>query len=221
MTAEPLNLHIGDSIRLQRISPDNNDRYNVKLIGYLPGQSLLVTMPMVDGKLHFLKEGYRFAVRILWGSDVQAFVCRVIHVALKPYPHIHLSYPEDIETVSVRNAERFDTNLHGLVRNTQHEDRDENWHPMLIKNLSMTGARTESVQPLGKRGERLIIRFGIEVCGSVERLELLGEIKNRSMSGEGDADDSRYILGIAFIAINRFQEVLLRNCILENKSKHD
>jgi hypothetical protein len=221
MAERVLNLHVGDTMRLQRISPEFNDRYSVKLIGYLAKKSLVVTTPTVDGKVQILKEGMRFAVRILWGSDVQAFVATVLHSALKPYPHIHLSYPKDIESIAIRNAERFDTNMPGLIRNTGKVDRADNWHPILIKNLSMTGARLESIKRLGQRDEKLVLRFGVEVAGKAERIEMVADIKNVAVSGVDDPAERRYTSGVSFHQVNRFQEVLLSNCILENKSQYD
>lgn len=116
-------------LQLQRISPEFNDRYTVTLIGYLEGRGLIVTTPQVHQKVQFIKEGMRFAIRLLGGDKVMGFVTTVIHSSTKPYPHLHLSYPQEIESLAIRNAERINTNLPALVRNTRLPDNEASWQP--------------------------------------------------------------------------------------------
>ncbi|WP_428604900.1 flagellar brake protein [Sedimenticola sp.] len=219
MPEKILNSHVGKVLQLQRISPEFNDRYTVTLIGALPGQGIIVTTPVVHDKVQFIKEGSRFAVRLLHGSKVMGFVATVTHSATKPYPHLHMSYPAEIESLAVRNAERINTNMPALVRNTRNPDEDDAWQPVLVKDLSMTGARLESIDPLGRKGERLVMKLDIDVCGEKEQIMILTEICNRSVvSHKQDPEDNRYCCGISFMPINRLQEVLLNNCVLQLKS---
>ncbi|WP_275098721.1 flagellar brake protein [Sedimenticola hydrogenitrophicus] len=214
-----LNLHVGKMLQLQRISPEYNDRYTVMLIGSLPGQGVIVTTPKVQDKVQFIKEGARFAVRLLHGSKVLGFVSTVTHSATRPYPHLHMSYPSEIESLAIRNAERVGTNLPAVVRNTRHPDNDDAWQPVLVKDLSMTGARLESIEPLGRTSERLVMKLDIDVCGENEQIRVLAEICNRSVvSHKGDPEDNRYCCGISFLQVNRLQEVLLNNCVLQLKN---
>lgn len=214
-----LNLHVGKMLQLQRISPEHDDRYTVTLIGSLPGRGVIVTTPTVHDKVQFIKEGARFAVRLLHGSKVLGFIATVTHSATKPYPHLHMSFPGEIESLAVRNAERVTTNMPALVRNTRHPDEDSAWQPVLVKDLSMTGARLESIDPLGRTGERLVLKLDIDVCGECEEIRVLTEICNRSVVGQKqDQDDIRYCCGISFIKVNRLQEVLLNNCVLQLKN---
>ena len=222
MSENILNLHVGNTLQLQRISPEYKDRYTVTLIGYLRGRGLIVTTPQVHEKVQFIKEGMRFAVRMLEGSSVMGFVTVVTHSATKPYPHLHLSYPEEIESIAVRNAERINTNLPALVRNTRDPEAESSWQPALVKDLSSTGARLESLEPLGRKGERLVLKFDVDVCGEAEQIMVLTDICNRSVISHGDdPDDVRYCCGISFQQVNRFQEVMLNNCVLQLKNGKD
>ncbi len=206
-------------LQLQRISPEFHDRYTVTLIGYLPKQGLIVTTPQVHQKVQFIKEGMRFAVRLLDGSNVLGFVSTVTHSATRPYPHLHLSYPEEVETSMVRNAERINSNVPTLVRNSKDRDVEDAWHPALIKDLSMTGARVESIESLGRPGELLVLKFGVDICGEKEQVMLLSEVCNRTaVKDQADPEDSRYSFGLAFKAMNRMQEVVLNNCVLQLKA---
>jgi c-di-GMP-binding flagellar brake protein YcgR len=163
----------------------------------------------------------RFAVRILQGSNVMGFISTVTHSATKPFPHLHLSYPGEIESLAVRNAERINANLPALVRNTRDPDNDDSWQPALVKDLSMTGARLESIEPLGRKGERLVVKFEVDVCGEKEQIMVLTDICNRSViRHHNDPEDSRYCCGISFQQVNRFQEVMLNNCVLKLKASN-
>lgn len=220
MAEKILNLQVGNTLQLQRISPEYTDRYTVTLIGYLEGRGLIVTTPLVHEKVQFIKDGMRFAVRILQGSNVMGFISTVTHSASKPFPHLHLSYPTEIESLAVRNAERINANLPALVRNTREPDNDDSWQPALVKDLSMTGARLESIEPLGRKGERLVVKFEVDVCGEKEEIMILTDICNRSViSHHNDPEDSRYCCGISFRQVNRFQEVMLNNCVLRLKAR--
>lgn len=217
-----LNLHVGKMLQLQRISPEFNDRYTVMLIGSLSGRGIIVTTPVVHQKVQFIKEGSRFAVRLLHGSKVMGFVVTVTHSTSKPYPHLHMSYPEEIASLAVRNAERVSTNLPSLVRNTRHGDNDNAWQPVVLKDLSMTGAKLESLNPLGGKGEQLVMKLDIDVCGESEQITLLAEICNRAaVSDKRDRQETRYVCGISFLKINRLQEVLLNNCVLQLKTREN
>jgi c-di-GMP-binding flagellar brake protein YcgR len=221
MAEKIFNLHVGNTLQLQRISPDYTDRYSVTLIGYLEGKGLIVTTPLVHEKVQFIKDGMRFAVRILQGSNVMGFISTVTHSATKPFPHLHLSYPGEIESLAVRNAERINANLPALVRNTRDPDNDDSWQPALVKDLSMTGARLESIEPLGRKGERLVVKFEVDVCGEKEQIMVLTDICNRSViRHHNDPEDSRYCCGISFQQVNRFQEVMLNNCVLKLKASN-
>ncbi|MCP4994966.1 MAG: flagellar brake protein [Gammaproteobacteria bacterium] len=208
-----LKFQIGERVQIQRISPDNNDRYVVSVIGFLEGQSLLITPPMVDGKILYLREGQRFAVRMLHGSDIQGFVTTVLYAPSRPFPHVHLVYPDEVERIAVRNAIRIDSHISGLARNTRDPDSNEHWNPILIKDISLTGCRLESASDLGEVQNRMAIQFRVSVCGVDESLMLLAEICS-SESGD-ERSKGRTVTGCSFFQINRYQQVMLNGFILE------
>jgi c-di-GMP-binding flagellar brake protein YcgR len=206
-------------VQLQRISPEHDDRFNVRVIGYLTGQSLLVTAPTVNGKVQIIRDGQRFVVRMLHGGDVQGFISTVIHSAAKPYPYLHLSYPSEIESIVVRNAERIDTNLRALARNTADPDSDMHWHPVRIKDLSITGARLESIDSLGQVDEKLELKFSIEVCDEAERMRLVVTIRGSNPPDNPAEASARFSTGIQFHLESRYQKLLFNNYVLCQKSQ--
>jgi hypothetical protein len=218
MAEDILRLEVGDVLQLQVISPDKDDRYSVAVIGYLPGESVLVTAPTIEGKVQFVREDQRFAVRMLRGSHVYGFVAKVLHVAIKPFPYLHLSFPDEVESITVRDADRVETEIPALVRNTNLPDEQGSWQPVYIRDLSTTGARLESITPLGREGEMMRIRFQLEVCEAEEEIDLLADIRNQILhSSNSDDKAHRYITGTRFHTLNRYQKLLLHDHVLEQR----
>ncbi len=220
MQEDILKMQVGDVVQLQRIAPEKEkeNRYTVTVIGFVPGKSILVTAPVIRGKVQFILEDQRFAVRTLRGSNVIGFVATVLHTAVKPYPYLHLSFPEEVESIAVRNAERVETNTPALVKNTKNPDQPNQWQPALIKDLSATGARFESFSMLGEDGDKLQIRFKLQVCNVDESIDLVATIRNHTLLTSGTGTGGvQYITGTEFHMVNRFQQVLLHDYILEQR----
>ena len=90
-------LQIGDVLQLQFVPPSEiMDRYAATLIGYLPGQSLIITTPRKQGNPILVREGQAFTVRMLQGSNVFGFNARVLKISSKPFPYLHLAYPAEV-----------------------------------------------------------------------------------------------------------------------------
>lgn len=208
-----LHLPVGSNLQLQAISAEATPRYQVKVIGYLPGGSLLVTTPAVKGKVQLVREGLRFNVRMLRGSDVMGFVAKVLKTASAPYPYMHLEYPKEVESIVVRNAQRVAANLKGKAYNILNDDTAENQYDVLIPDLSSTGSKIISAVELGEVGDILRVSFDLEVAGESESLTLLGKIRNRTEKVVGK--DFEYAHGLQFQSVNRFQQVLLHGWVLE------
>lgn len=213
------NLLIGDVLQLQHAPPSENmDRYAVKLVGYLPGQSLVISTPRKQGKAILVREGQAFTVRLLQGSNIFGFVAKVLAVFSKPYPHLHLAYPEDVESAVVRNAPRVPAKLSATVHNPKDKIDNPQGHQALVVDLSSTGARLIYQERLGEVGDLLQITVNLEVCGGSDRLQLFGAIRNIRES-DGIEEHLDFMHGIQFAGLNRFQQLLLCSFVLGQISK--
>lgn len=65
MKHKTLKILVGDTLQLQRVGANTSERYASTVIGFVPGKSLLVTTPMVNDKSVLVRDGQRFAVRML------------------------------------------------------------------------------------------------------------------------------------------------------------
>lgn len=217
-----INLPAGTVLQIQATVPNNAPRYSVRLIGSLPGSSLVITTPTVNGRVQLIREGQRFTVRVLKGERVLGFVSQVLHASMKPYPHIHLEYPGEFEQIVVRNASRVNTDIAAAVLNTAEPNEPENFKPALIIDLSETGAKLSSQQPFGATADMLHIKFELSISGATEVMSLVGVIRNVVEKTESDPAGDRlvYLSGVQFQSLSRFQQVLLHawvtNRVLQN-----
>ncbi|MEL0586698.1 MAG: flagellar brake protein [Candidatus Thiodiazotropha sp. (ex. Lucinoma kazani)] len=207
-------LQIGDVLQLQNAPPsDNMDRYAATLVGFLPGQSLVITTPRKNGKPIIVRDGQSFTVRMLQGSNIFGFVSRVLNASSKPYPHIHLAYPADVESAVVRNAPRVPTEIQAVIIKPQGASGEEDQHPVIITDISSTGARVIDRQKLGEVGSVIQVSHTLSVCGGEDQLKVMGVIRNiREISGQDGG--SRYIHGLEFRGLNRFQQLILCSYVL-------
>ncbi len=86
-----LDLHFnpGDLMQLELVSNDRHQKYAAKVIGFLRGQSLLVTTPMNRGKSILVREGQTFTARMMVGSSIVGFTAPTIRSHTAPYPYLH------------------------------------------------------------------------------------------------------------------------------------
>jgi c-di-GMP-binding flagellar brake protein YcgR len=200
-------LHIGDVLQLQFAPPsDIQDRYATTLVGFLPGQSLIITTPRKQGKPIIVREGQTFTVRMLQGSNIFGFMARVLKVSAKPFPYLHLGYPSDVEIAVVRNAPRVATEIQATASRPLVGESEE--QSVTISDISSTGARVKHSRQLGEVGSVIQITHTIQVCGAEDLLKVMGMIRNIREVKQEDGS-SLFVHGIEFRGLTRFQEVLL------------
>jgi len=161
VSLEEIKLNIGDSVQLQTQVDQSESRYQVKLIGYLKGRSVLVTAPEVGGSLCPVREGQAFVVRFFFGKNAYAFTANVTRASNVPYPHLHLSYPARVRGLVVRSGERVLTRLICSVAST--DGGTGSAVAGLISDLSVGGALLVSKVRLGKIGDRLSVKFRVHI----------------------------------------------------------
>ena len=111
------------------------------MIGYLEDQFLLIKLPLTDAgaPVSFL-EGETLTVRIFTEISVCMFDATVLRRELHPFYCLHLSYPQTIKSVQLRNSIRIQTDLACTVQgNVQ-------FHSATMINLSTSGALVRSAQ---------------------------------------------------------------------------
>ena len=222
MKQQTLKIVVGDALQLQKVGAEAGDRYSSTVIGFVPGKSLLITAPLVNDKPILVKEGQQFAVRMLQGSHIQGFVAKVLHNALAPYPYLHLSFPAEIESKEIRNADRAETDVPILARNSKLPDEQVNWKQASIKDISATGSKIESMSNIGDKDDILLLKLKLSIGSKEEEMELQAVIKHLEEPDDVGADEwGIYVYGIQFEKHGRLERALIRNYVLEQRMSYE
>lgn len=223
MSASGLSLEVGDVLQLQFLGEDGDARYYVKVIGYLQDKSLLVTAPIVGGKLLFVKEGQRLAVRLLSGNSVVGFAASVLRNCARPYPYLHLSYPHDMQAIMVRKAQRVSLKVDGVVRRCLDDstDADPQSQAVAVKveDMSTSGALLVSPTFLAEKGDLVSVKMQVDVAGATEDLVLAAIIRN-IREQELEDGGTQLLHGVEFKFTDRSESILLHAFVYEYLARH-
>lgn len=172
-----LDLGIGDALQLQDNAGDKL-RYYVKLIGFLDKAGIIVSHPLRGDAPLPVENGQGFSVRGFSGRKVYEFNTYALAYSTKPYPHLHLAFPEEIECITVRDAMRIrPKSLVGWVEPMGLEPGVLKL-PMVIVDLSTSGARVHAKRQLGNIDDLITVMFRLPVNGGEEQvLSLLAVIR--------------------------------------------
>jgi c-di-GMP-binding flagellar brake protein YcgR len=154
-TLEMTQIRIGDTMTLDGV--DNVPRLDVKLIGYLKGSGLIVTVPQSDGQFVMLKEGQTFVVRFFSGKNAFAFTTTVNKQSSAPFPHLYLAYPRAVHGLEIRKASRANVDIIAAVE----LDHAEGSAAGKIVNLSIGGAALRTRKAIGETGDEIKIKFKV------------------------------------------------------------
>jgi len=204
---------VGDTLQLQFHPGKAEDRYYVKLIGFLEDKSLLVTAPRSEGVPLRIAADQGFIVRMISGNSAQGFSANAIHSTKHPYPHMHLTYPKELESITVRKAERIDCKLIVTVQNEEAGKSFSERKSASMENLSTAGAQVSSNETIGETGDKISINCKITVADMEMYLNITGIIRRISEK------DNMQQHGIEFTMSEQNDKLLLHSFIYEQLLK--
>ncbi|MCW9030607.1 MAG: flagellar brake protein [Gammaproteobacteria bacterium] len=212
-----LRQNVGDTLQLQ-FSPNKKDeRFYVKLIGFLENKSILVTTPRSDGVPLRIPAEQKFIVRMISGNSAQGFSAQAIHATSHPYPHLHLTYPKDLESITVRKAERVNCKLIVTVQNVESENTTDDGRSASMQDISTAGSQLLSNDTLGEVGDTITINSKVTVADIEQYLTISGKIR-RAVEKE-NSKSGKYEYGIEFILLEDKDKLLLHGFVYEQMTK--
>ncbi|MCW8885266.1 MAG: flagellar brake protein [Motiliproteus sp.] len=195
-----LHLSVGDSFNIESLA--NNNRYQVRLIGYVEDDSLIVSAPKIKGKAIQLPEGKLLKVRLIAGKYACGFQTQVICSRRLPFLYSHLSYPEKFNAVAIRQGSRVRLTMAAEIAEAEKGTLHGEWPVSArIVDLSSSGARILSKKPLAASGSRLRVSFQTEVDGIFRQHQLQAIVRNIAEADEG------YLYGVQFNGVIDEQRV--------------
>lgn len=212
-----LRQNVGDTLQLQ-FSPSNKDeRFYVKLIGFLENKSILVTTPRAEGVPLRIPTEQKFIVRMISGNSAQGFSATAIHATSHPYPHLHLTYPQNLESITVRKAERVNCKLIVTVQNVEADSNITDGKAASMQDISTAGAQLFSSDELGNVGDTITINSKVTVAEIEQYLTISGII--RRIVDKADSKNGKNEYGIEFVLLEDSDKLLLHGFVYEQMTK--
>lgn len=209
MKFEDLKLTYGYPLQVQvNNSTGQPERYSCRLIGCIPGRSVLLSVPRATGKLLRFRAGQKIVVRMMVENGIGVFASTVETQTAEPYPILHLNYPEQLSFKGIRGATRVNVDLPIQVTNLS--AINEAVMNGVIADISITGARMELQGPVGEIGDKINITAKVAVLNIVRTLVVDAVIRSRLERSTQEADkDLPAVYGVEFIEEDEEKRLLL------------
>lgn len=188
-----LDLNVGCILNMQLLTGEREHRYEVKLIGYIEDETILVTMPRIDDVLAkiFIKDEY--IVRGFKGKNIFAFKTNIIHINSVPFHYLHLKYPKIIENIEVRKAERAQVSLQAQVL----AQGKKSWG--VIKDISASGVMLMVYDAVINPNEHVELFFDVAIGGVEREVHFVAMSRNVKKVEREDKKEVVYLYGLEFI----------------------
>ena len=207
MKFEDMKLIYGYPLQLQTSnSAGQPERFSCRLIGCLPGRSILLSVPKLAGKLVRFRSGQKVVARLMVDNGIRIFASVVEIQTTEPYPILHLSYPDNVNFKGIRGATRVAIDRPVQVSNlTAISDKI---FSASVVDVSVKGARIEAMSAFGDIGNKIQLAMSVDVANIVRELTLEAIIRSR-----GDVDpqspNSAIAYGVEFIEPEEDKRLLL------------
>jgi hypothetical protein len=207
MKFEDMKLIYGYPLQLQTSgSTGQPERFSCRLIGCLPGRSILLSVPKLAGKLVRFRAGQKVVARLMVDNGIGIFASAVETQTADPYPILHITYPDNVSFKGIRGATRVAIDepvriLNLTVISDEHISGN-------VVDVSVTGARIEAALAFGEIGHKIQVIMNVAVANIVRELTLEGVIRSR---GEADPQSVGNVIayGVEFIEPEEDKRLLL------------
>jgi c-di-GMP-binding flagellar brake protein YcgR len=209
--ADALKLMPGDSLQLQPMLEGQVDRYTVRVIGMMKGKSVLVTAPLVDGKLIFIREAQPFLIRAFSGQNVYAFKAKVLKAQHTPFPYLHLSYPDSIQVMRIRKAMRAPAQIIVSISN---REGGRALGAGRFVDISVGGARMHVGRDVPVVGESLYVSFKVILDDHEEYITTRALVRSLSEEDDEQGKPARAV-GVQFDTLQPQQRLAIMNLVYQ------
>jgi c-di-GMP-binding flagellar brake protein YcgR len=205
---ESLKLGFGAVLQIQNLKIPAQKFGNLRLYGVIKGKCIIISQPYQEGTAALMPKGASFVVRGFNGRHAFAFTSHVIQACTEPFAYVHMSYPPNAESKTVRRTQRVNVSLPGFA--TLNGERV----PVNMLDLSAKGSMLETPQSLGGIGDPFQVEFEVEFDGEKSRLNLPAKIKNACYL----KDSNSMRIGVEFHNISQNETLLVNSFILANST---
>lgn len=181
----------GDIIHLERSF--DTAKITARIIGYLRGKSIFITIPADEQGSVFPKVGEAVVARIFSGKHVLGFPCTVLAIINSPFQYVHLSYPADVNGIVVRWSERANVRIITAI------DLDGNPMSGIITDISTGGVSLATRDRNLGTGTELVLNFKLPLDGTTFVMRLAACVRV-VRSNNSDVLEGATVYGLQFCA---------------------
>lgn len=199
VSLDAIKLQSGAAMQIQSAEA-GQARHEVRYIGVIKGNSVLVTVPNINGERMWMKPGQSFVIRGFNGRYAYAFTSNVILAREHPFPYVHFSYPQSVEYKVVRHALRV-----GVTQPANVTTSDNDPVAVTMLDLSASGSMIDSPASLGKAGDRVHLAFTVPIEEQEVNLNIAAVIRNIYQTD----DAGRGRIGLGFEDVSQNDNLIL------------
>lgn len=198
MRFEELKLTYGYPLQLQTATlAGQPERFSCRLIGCLPGRSILLSVPKQGGKLIKFRVGQKIVVRLMIDNGIGIFAGIVESQTQDPYPILHLGYPESVTFKGIRGATRVAVREKIDVTNISMDSKPK--VSGFISDMSISGTRIELGDDIADIGDTLELRAQVYIRDVQRELMLTGVVRSRVDPTDNLSEGVLVSYGLEFI----------------------
>jgi hypothetical protein len=209
-----MNLQVGARLQMALQQGSKQAIYYTELIGYVDGEYLIVKIPFENGLSIQVQLDDPVTFRILAGVDVFTLTCRVKTIFKAPYYYMHLGFPTDIKSITLRGAVRAKVHLPVQVNGVAGAG--------VITDISVTGAAITAESALGEINQETSIFFEFPIKPTNQSAQIKTNATIRSIqelpSKKKDASP-KLTHGISFHDLDLTSQVMLLNLVYESMNR--
>lgn len=152
MNADRLNIPVGTSLTIETL--EGKTCFFVNLIGYLNGESVLVTVPTgLDTAIPVV--GDRLIVRYIHDDSIVGFESELAHFSQQPFAHWHLRYPKGVQGRILRRSVRVPYEAPGFGAHGGEQSQQQ----VRVVDISLSGARIRVPHCAARVGEGYVLEL--------------------------------------------------------------
>ena len=210
-----LNLAIESTLFIEFPRINAGHRYRCKLLGYKKKYSIMITTPVEGSEALTLLDNDRCTIRYMDGQNACAFETAVQRVCKEPFSYLHLYYPDLIEHVQLRAAQRFPVELQATA--TEKNNKDAIKYKTTIVDLSPLGIGFSSHEKIGETSDLIELKVELPSNGETKALQINVMICNiQENISNKNSEDILYRYGAKFLTEDPAQQLKIAELIYQH-----
>lgn len=211
---DDLALQPGELLQIHSALEVAGDFMPVVLLGYLKNQTIITTNPLVAGKVLSIKDGTPCNVKAFSGTNLFTFRTKVLNSHAQPLAHLHLEYPKLVYATKIRNALRAVVDLPAEL----HDPATQSVAQVILKDLSVGGARLVLPEPMGKKEASYVLRFKIKIADDLEEAVRTSVIV-RALETQANKGTTVHNMGVQFQDLPKEARLLVMTLVYRKQTR--